>query len=178
MKQFGLCLLGRSIVDVVFSEMMYPFAHAMGVARCAHAGEIIIKARIAEQHPLLIFAKLPKPKSQSLLGLRVLMAEGRTLMYNELPDVLWAVTGYRIPNRQRFESFGRLRNTITHLGVPGKTDLSKETLQFAFRVLRPMIEDFWKVDIFDYIEEYEPEIQEEGYVQEQLKRYRIPLKTR
>jgi len=55
---------------------------------CANAAEIIIKARIAEEHPLLIFNKLPKPtvRDGGLLGVGELLNEGRTLMYSELPD--------------------------------------------------------------------------------------------
>src|ERR1700730_15763732 len=117
MKDFGLALLGRSIKDVTFAEMLNPYAHAMGVVTCAHAAEIIIKARISEEHPLLIFTKLPKPDPTELLDIGALMSEGRTLTYEDLPATLWAATGYRIAHLEQFRDFGRLRNTITHLAV-------------------------------------------------------------
>ena len=172
---FGLCLLGKSIVDVTFAEMLNPYGHAMGAMTCAIAAEIIIKARIAEEHPLLIFNKLPKitAKNGGLLGIDELLNEGRTLMYSELPDALWATTGYRIKNLQQFNDFGKIRNTITHLAVPN-LNLSKETLRFAFQVMKPVISDFWKSDIFDYIGRYDPDADE--YVHEQLKGYKINLK--
>lgn len=174
MREFGLCLLGRSIVDVTFAEIMNPYSHAMGVTRCAHAAEIIIKARIAEEHPLLIFTRLPKPDSKALLSIETLMIAGKTLMYADLPDALWAATGYRIPDLQHFEQFGKLRNTITHLAVP-KIDLSEATLRFAFLLLEPMIYDFWKSDIVEYYEGY---IEEEEYLTEQLARYNIAFKRK
>ena len=172
MRDFGMCLLGKSIVDATFAEMQNPYGHAIGAMTCANAAEIIIKARIAEEHPLLIFNKLPKPtaKDGGLLGIDSLFYEGRTLMYGELPDALWATTGYRIKNLKQFKDFGKIRNNITHLGVPG-LNLSKETLRFAFQVMNPMIIDFWKSDIFDSICEYDPDAEE--YVREQLKGYKI-----
>ncbi|MFZ0818171.1 MAG: hypothetical protein WAM78_21775 [Candidatus Sulfotelmatobacter sp.] len=177
MKDFGLCLLGRSVVDVAFAEIMNPYSHAMGAIRCAHAAEIIIKARIAEEHPLLIFAKLPKPtpESNDLLSINELLDEGRTLMYNELPDALWAATGYRIPDLKRFQDFGKRRNMLTHLAVPPEVDLPRETLGFAFQVMQPMINDFWKSDIFEYIGQYDPDANEDGYIYEQLEMYKIPF---
>jgi len=178
MKDFGLCLLGKAIVDVTFSEMMNPYGHAMGVTSCAHAAEIIIKARIAQEHPLLIFSKLPKPDPipGSLLGLNELLTEGRTLTYNELPDALWAATGYRIPLLKQFNDFGRLRNTIVHVGSPDDKTLSEKTLRFAFKVLEPMIYHFWKSDILEYIGEYDPDADE--YVFEALKDCKIRFKKR
>jgi hypothetical protein len=175
MKDFGLCLLGRSVVDVAFAEIMNPYSHAMGAIRCAHAAEIIIKARIAEEHPLLIFAKLPKadPESNDLLGVAELLDEGKTLMYNELPDALWAATGYRIPDLKHFQDFGKTRNKLTHLAIPPAVDLSGETLRFAFQVMQPMINDFWKSDIFEYIGQYDPDANEDGYIFELLENYKI-----
>jgi hypothetical protein len=174
MKEFGLHLLGRSLVDVTFSEMGQPYAHAMGVARCAHAVEITIKARIAEEHPLLIFVRVPKPAPKSLLGIERLMTEGRTLTYADLPDALWATTGYQIPDIQQFQEFGRLRNTITHLVVPN-FDLCEATLRFAFQVIEPMIYDFWQSDIVEYYESY---LEEEEYLAETLQRYGISFSRR
>ncbi len=161
MKEFGLCLFGRAVVDVIFAEIMNPYAHAMGVVRCAHAAEILIKARIADEHPLLIFSKLPGPTQEDKkhLDIDTLINEGKTLVYGDLPNALWSATGYRINDIDRFQSFGRLRNTITHLAVP-EIDLSKATLEFAFQILEPIIFDFWKTDVVEYMEEYDADPEE------------------
>lgn len=176
MKEFGLSLLGRALVDVTFSEMLYPFAHAMGVTRCAHAAEIIIKARIAEEHPLLIFTKLPKPPTQPSrqLSLKKLLAEGETVPYHQLPHVLWATTGYHIPHLEQFKKFGSLRNTITHFAVPND-DLPRETYRYAFQVIEPMIYEFWKADIISCHEQFG---EEEERVHEQLRQYSISFVRR
>lgn len=171
MKDFGFSLLGRSLQDATFAEMEKPYAHAMAVVSCAQAAEIIIKARIAEQHPLLIFTKLPSPDPSALLDVGALMVGGRTLTYEELPDALWAATGYRIANRKQFDEFGKLRNTITHFAVPN-TDLAGAVLYFAFGVIEPMIYDFWKADI---LECYEWFGEEEEYIIEQLTQHNIPF---
>ena len=168
MKDFGLHVFGRSIVDVVFSEWSSPYAHAMGVVRCAHAAEILIKARIAEEHPLLIFEKLPKPRSSEakLLDVDALLTEGRTIMYSDLPDALWAATGYKIKNLDIFHDFGKLRNRITHFALPD-INFSEETLKFGFSVVEPFVRDFWQIDAVDFVEAYDFECEE--YLLEQLK---------
>jgi hypothetical protein len=73
----------------------------LSVLQAAHAAEILIKARIAQQHPLLIFEHLPKPPAvKTRLSLEHLLEQGRTYQYSELPDRLWAATGIMIPNRE------------------------------------------------------------------------------
>ena len=162
-------MLGRSLVDVTFSEMANPYAHAMGVVRCAQGAEILLKARIAEEHPLLIFSRFPKAKPKTLLDIRSLMAEGRTLMYHELPHALWAATGYHVPQFEHFVEFGRLRNIINHLAVP-RGDLAERTLRFTFEVMEPMLFDFWKCDVVKYYEAFD---QENEFLLEQLRRLNI-----
>lgn len=124
---------------------------------------------------MLIFNKLPKPDPTVLLDVGALMEEGRTLTYEELPAALWATTGYRIPRLDRFKDFGKLRNVITHLAVPGGTKLDEEIYKFLFYVLEPAVYDFWKADI---IECYEWFGEEEQYVTENLKRYKIRFRRR
>lgn len=161
MKDFGLHVLGKAVVDVIFSEYTSPYSHAMGVVRCAHAAELIIKSRIAEEHPLLIFEVLPKAKDPSgkVMDVSDLLRDGKTIMYSELPNVLWASTGVKVPDIARFNSFGKLRNTITHLAVPD-ADLVMETLSFSFLVIEPLIRQFWNVDIVDYMQEYDADCDE------------------
>ncbi len=71
MREFGLTALGRAAYEVTFNEMTRPFAHAMAVGHAAHGAEITIKARIAEEHPLLLFTILPKStKAEDQLTLK------------------------------------------------------------------------------------------------------------
>ena len=143
MKYFGLEMLGKAVYQATFSEAGGPFSHARSIVHAAHGAEIIIKARIAQEHPLLIFKTYPKSKTTNdMLNIRELFENGRTFMYSELPEVLWATTGYRIKKLEDFQKFGRLRNGIVHFSVP-QFDAAAETLRFAFEVLDPMVWDFW-----------------------------------
>lgn len=138
MREFGCYTLGRAIVDVTFSEMMKPYAHASAVTLAAHAAEIIVKSRIATEHPLLIFDTLPKSTSTTqLLSIKELFEYGKTIMYSDLPERLWAATGYRMKDAKRFLEFGKLRNKIMHFAVPNE-EVSVTTLEFAFEVIDPM----------------------------------------
>jgi len=175
MYQFGCCTLGRAVVDAVFSEMSKPFAHASSITLAAHAAEIIVKARIAEEHPLLIFDALPKSTSTTdMLSIKELFEYGKTIMYSELPERLWAATGYRMKDVKKFIDFGKLRNTIMHFAVPNK-ELATETLKFAFEVIDPMLQDFWQDSIIEYTEMWDDIVASEGYLLDQLKRCDIQI---
>ena len=62
----------------------------LSVIQAAHAAEILIKARIAQEHPLLIFEQMPKPNSElgPHLTYQKLVEQGRTFQYFDLPDRL------------------------------------------------------------------------------------------
>src|SRR5690349_3474380 len=104
MKDFGLHLLGRAIHDATYSEMYTPFSHALGVTHAAHGAELIVKARIAQEHPLLIFDELPRSATAAggKLTIEHLLVRGKTVQYSELPELLWAATGYRMPDPSAF----------------------------------------------------------------------------
>jgi len=97
MREFGSHILGRAIYDSVFSEMMRPYSHGISVTLAAHAAEILIKARIAQEHPLLVFDTLPKSTSTpDLLTIGELFDKGTTIQYSDLPEILWALLGIRL----------------------------------------------------------------------------------
>lgn len=109
----------------------------LSVLQAAHAAEILIKARISEEHPLLIFEELPSSKqaNASNLELRHLIEKGRTFQYADLPDRLWATTGIQLPALETYKKFGLLRNTIQHFAPPTQQDFSQETIEFVFKVI-------------------------------------------
>ena len=124
-----------------------------GVLQAAHAAELIIKAAIAEQHPLLIFSSLPKSKKgdDSFLSLSDLFESGKTIQYSELPEKLWAATGYKIEDIGLFNSFGKLRNCIKHFATPD-IDLRTETSRFIYLVIDPILEHFWGEYAVEYVD--------------------------
>jgi hypothetical protein len=175
MREFGLSLIGRAVVDATFAEMLKPFAHPLAVVHAAHGAEILLKARIAEEHPLLIFRKLPGQRTtEGALTIKELFEHGRTLEYDELPEALWACTGYRMPDLDSYLRFGRLRNKIVHFGVPD-IEHSAEVLNFCARVIEPIAHDFWQCSALEQAAEWDPAIISDGYLQEQLLRLGLPL---
>lgn len=176
MKEFGLHILGRAIYDAMFSEMTRPFAHMLSVVHAAHGAEILIKARIAEEHPLLIFKSYPKSNTtKDVLSIKELFKYGRTLMYSELPEVLWATTGYRIKELDRYQKFGDLRNIIVHISAVPDCEASTETLKFVLEVLDYIVQDFWGESLIYYSQEWDDAIISDGYLQEQIDRLNIQV---
>lgn len=178
MKEFGLCVLGRAIYDATFSEMGAPFAHAMAVVHAGHGAEIVLKARIAEEHPLLIFEKLPATKvTDGHLTLAELFEHGRSCEYAALPNLLWAATGYRMKHLDQYQDFGRLRNLIVHFAVPN-VDLSDQALRFCLQVMEPVIDDFWKDTALTKAEEFDTEIIGAGYLRNAIGRMKLEPRVR
>jgi hypothetical protein len=98
----------------------------LSVIQAAHAAEILIKARIAEEHPLLIFEKTHKSSldKEQRLTYQQLVERGKTFQYFDLPDRLWATTGIVLPKLEMYLEFGKLRNAIQHFAPPENVDLS------------------------------------------------------
>lgn len=129
----------------------------LSVLQAAHAAEILIKARIAQEHPLLIFEQLPKAQAEDeRLSKRRLVESGRTHQFFDLPDRLWAISGVMLPAIDRFRDFGRLRNCIQHFTIPDDVDASTEAIQFIYEVIDPFISQCWGLYAVDYNEDHEP----------------------
>jgi hypothetical protein len=123
------------------------------IIHLAQAAEILIKARIADEHPLLIFSKIPEPKGDDeKLSLDLLLEKGRTFSYDELPDRLWAVTGIKISNVKKYRDFGKLRNQLIHLSFYKQENLAPIAMEYIFDILDPLIEKFWGYSVIDFIE--------------------------
>lgn len=130
---------------------------ALSALQAAHAAELLIKARIAEEHPLLIFEQIPKASESAsgLLDFKDLFRKGRTLDYAGLPARLWAATGMKLPGLDLFNEFGRLRNAIQHFASPG-VDVSEEVTKFICGVIDPLIHECWGEFAIDHNEDTEP----------------------
>lgn len=175
MRDFGLSLFGRSLNDATFSELSKPYTHAVAVVTAAHAGEILLKARIAEEHPLLIFKSLPTSSTtDSFLDLEALIKSGQSYGYDQLPELLWASTGIRVEHLETYREFGKLRNSITHFAVPN-VDLPAQTLQYCIQVIYPLVRRFWDVLPLRYAEDWYEDIVDEGYLEYSLVRNSVPI---
>jgi hypothetical protein len=172
MQHFGLKLLGHALEHACFFSPMNQYWQAFGVLHAAQAAEILIKSCIAKEHTLLIFSKIPvrKGPNDAFLSLDKLFDEGKTLTYSELPDILWASTGYAIEDLQLYKQFGELRNKIQHLGVPD-IDLSESTLLFIIKVIEPLLQHFWQTSVLDNLEDDD----NLPYICKALVEYQIPI---
>lgn len=170
MLMLGLDALAHANWHSNYDSFENRFWPELSVIQAAHAAEILVKARIAQEHPLLIFEQIPKPEpSAQLLTLEQLMANGRTYQYADLPGRLWASTGVQIPNLQKYLSFGRLRNTIQHFMSP-HDDASVESIDFIYEVIDPFINQCWGLFAVDYNEDYEhPKYLVEGLIRRGVK---------
>lgn len=175
MKEFGLHLIGEGIKNSVITPIFQPYLHAISLCNVAHGTEIILKARIAEEYPLLIFDKIPKMEAVNSEKLEFLdlLEKGNTISFFELPDRLWASTGFRINNLNKYRDFGRLRNQIIHFAALNLENLAEITLRFTFEVIEPAINHFWNESVITYT--YDDQ-ESELYVLRELERLGINIK--
>ncbi len=164
MRSLGLAALAHANWHANYLSTESDYWPEMSVIQAAHAAEILIKARIAQEHPLLIFEQLPKPKKDELLSVEDLIQTGRTYQYADLPHRLWATTGFVLTNLEKYQSFGRLRNAIQHFAPPNK-DHASEAIDFIYEVIDPFINEAWGLFAVDYNEDYEhPKYLVEGLI--------------
>lgn len=164
MKLLGLGILAQAQKNAFYWD--YPDTidrSVFSVLQAAHAIEIFIKAAISQEHPLLIFSQIPKSTNTegNLLSFKDLLDKGKTIQYSELPERLWAATGYKLKEIEIYQQFGKLRNTIQHLALPlKKVELSKQTAHFIYKVIDPVIGNFWDLYAIEYcdVEEHEYDV--------------------
>lgn len=148
MRKTGMLLFRDAFMEACHGEKLLCVVHA------AHAAEILLKARIAQKDPLLMFSKLPtRPKeSNDALSLIELIENGHTLSYKQLPNKLLETTGIKIERLEQYQEFGRIRNQIIHLSIPNsKKALDELTLLYSLELLDPLVESFWGRSVFDFI---------------------------
>lgn len=158
MQALGLGALAHANRHAGYAGMENDRWHELSVLQAAHAAELLIKARIAQEHPLLIFDQLPRSTQAEgpALDLEALFRAGRTVQWSDLPERLWASTGLMLPNRERFDAFGKLRNGLQHFAPAHGVDPSEETLRFVFEVIDPFVNRCWGLFAVDFDEDLEP----------------------
>ncbi|KMK66813.1 hypothetical protein [Puniceibacterium sp. IMCC21224] len=112
----------------------------------ARAGELLFKATIAKQHPLLIFRDI---FSLKLIGepgpdLDSLIASAKTHDFSVLPNILWLVTGEKISDPEIFELVRARRNALQHFFHHDTWDSFAESsrflaFKFIYRNLDPIL---------------------------------------
>lgn len=156
MLRLGLGALAHALRLSFYYNLENEYWGEMSVLNAAHAAEILIKARIAQEHPLLIFEEVPRASQsrKAALDFEDLLAKGKTLNFADLPDRLWATTGTTVPEPGRYKSFGQLRNAIQHFAAHPQRKASERTLEFVFTVIDPFINTNWGLFAIDFNEEF------------------------
>lgn len=176
MRHFGFGVVGRAARDACCAEILVPWSHAMAVCSAEHGAEILIKARIAEEHPLLLFERLPKnTTTNGPLTIRELFEHGRSHSAEGLPHLLWSTTGVRLESETLFREFLQLRNAVMHFAVPDR-DLSADTLRFVFQVVEPLAATFWDETVIDYMHRCDDGIG--PYIRQRLQRIEVQIDER
>ena len=126
MRDLGLGALAHANRHAAYAAMENPRWPELSVLQAAHAAELLIKARIAQEHPLLIFEQLPRSTQVAGTHLDVedLFKTGRTIQWSDLPERLWATTGILIPIEMCWY-FCKYRNSIQPLLAPGDRDVER-----------------------------------------------------
>lgn len=162
MIDLGCGSLGHANYLAHFTNMIEYSWNQLAVLQAAHSCEIFLKARLAQEHPLLIFESLPKSTSQQFNGtgkldFDSLVQSGKTIEYSALPEKVWAATGFRFSQSQLelFKKFGALRNTIQHFAAP-KRELYTIVTQFIYEVIDPFINEHWGLYAVDFCDDSEP----------------------
>ncbi len=127
----------------------------MCIINTAHAGELFLKAIIADEHPLLIFKDIfaLDDRREGLLDVETLIKRGRTHDFERLPQILWAATDKRMPNPACFERLRLARNSIQHFCAPDQQDFRALSLEFIYTIIDPLIAEAFGMCAIEYHED-------------------------
>jgi hypothetical protein len=148
--------LSQANMHAVFADPGNEHWDFISVTNAAHAGELFLKAIVAKEHPLLIFRdifNLDDHQADSL-DLVTLIKKGKTHDFEKLPQVLWVVTGQRIPNPECFERLRRARNSIQHFCAPEDEDFRALSLEFIYTIIDPLIREHFGLFAIEFHEDH------------------------
>ncbi|CUH89611.1 hypothetical protein PH5382_03559 [Phaeobacter sp. CECT 5382] len=130
------------------------------VLNAAHAGELVLKALIARSHPLLIFKNISDlyEGSTNELQLKRMLEKGRTHDFQHLPNILWAVTGISLPDRDSFDRILKLRNAVQHFYHPDGIEnfgvvASETSLEFLYKNVDPLLKKYFHCCAIEFHED-------------------------
>ncbi|MEH2128764.1 hypothetical protein [Nostoc sp.] len=148
MRKTGMLLFRNAFMEACHGDKLICIVHA------DHAAEILLKARIAQEDPLLMFDNLPTPPKgfKDDLSLIELLETGHSISYKNLPKQLEKTTGIKIERLEQYQEFGIIRNKIIHLSIANtKKAVDELTLLYSLQLLDPLVESFWGRSVFDFI---------------------------
>ncbi len=155
LRDLGLGTLSAALAQCMRCALDRAPWPELAVLQAAEAAELLLKARIAEEHPLLLFRTMPPMPRRGVpvRDLQSFFEEGETHGYSDLPEHLWATTGIELPGVDRYRAFGRLARSIKHRPPTSGFDAIQEVLRFVFEVLDPFLEAGWGFVAMDFFED-------------------------
>ncbi len=155
MRDSGLTTLAQASRHAIYLNFEQVSWDESVVLTAAHAAQQLIKAKILQEQPSLIFDSLPEA-SQDTLTTDILFEEVQTIEWNQLPGLLQASAGITLADPKTYNKFGSLRNMIQYTTPTSSINTIYETLNFIFRVIDPLIHQCWGLFAVDYSGDYEP----------------------
>lgn len=133
--------LRRANTDAVYFDRGLEYRRSLAPLSAAHAGELLLKALIAREHPLLLFKNIGEKATSDDIDLDWLLKYGRTHDFSRLPSVLWATSGIEIPDIDSFRRIAELRNQVQHFVDDRASDVQYECLKFLYSNVDPLLRD-------------------------------------
>lgn len=133
--------LKRANTDAVFFDWGMEHRRSFAPLAAAHAGELVVKALIAREHPLLLFKNIGEKATEDEIDLAWLLKNGRTHDFSRLPSVLWATSGTEIPDIESYRRIAELRNQIQHFVADRDSDVQYDCLNFIYSNIDPLLQE-------------------------------------
>lgn len=137
--------LKRANTDAVYLDPGMEHRQSLAPLAAAHAGELVLKALIAREHPLLLFKNIGEKTTDEEIDLDWLLKNGRTHDFARLPSVLWATSGIRIPDIDSYRRIAALRNRIQHFVDDRDGDIQFDCLNFIYSNIDPLLHEHFGI---------------------------------
>lgn len=149
--------LRRANTDAVFFDPGMEHRQTLAPLAAAHAGELVLKALIAREHPLLLFKNVGEKATNDEINLDWLLAHGRTHDFSRLPSLLWASAGIELPDPESFQAIARRRNQVQHFLDTSAGNVREECLDFIYNNLDPLLRDHFGLCACEFHEDQFPD---------------------
>jgi hypothetical protein len=126
------------------------------VLSAALAGELTLKAIIAEEHPLLLFKDLfhlDQPGNDEF-DIEHTIRSGKTYGLEHLPQLLWVARNDRLPDKASFDAVRSARNSVQHFCTPSGVDLREVSLRFIYNNIDPLIKKYFDFNAIEFHEDH------------------------
>lgn len=145
--------LKRANTDAVYFDPGMEHRQSLAPLAAAHAGELVLKALIAKEHPLLLLSNIGEKTTNDEIDLDWLLKNGRTHDFSKLPSVLWATSGIRVPNIDCYRRIAEIRNQIQHFVDDRDADVQYDCLQFIYSIIDPLLHEHFGIIACEFHED-------------------------